>query len=607
MNIKHELQSFFKDFMTDLEGEISKSSPYEAFLDEYLKYFEFPSSPIYVEFYRPNLNVHVDAYSYDEDNNELYLFILELDEFLEIPEDITMTTLKEIANKAKRFFVQYNGITVDPSHPVNDLVSLLKDEANNIERLNIIVVTNKYYRTNKPIELTIKNVPTDVEIWDIDRLFQLISSQEETSTIVINFKEEFDQSFSLMKVPQLISTSECTQDQKSFDCYIGFIPAKLLAKAYDKWGPKLVERNVRSFLQARGATNKGIRDTLKDEEEKELFVVYNNGISSVARTGSLINSTKESNVFNIDSLQGWQIVNGGQTTASIHKAYKDGINLDEVYVQTKLTILHTSDTESSMLAEEEMVSKISKYANTQNKINQSDLLANTRFMSSLEHHSRTVWIPSQDNRKAESKWYFERARGQYMVDLNRRNRGKEQTDFKKEFPKDLLLNKVDLAKNFMSWEGYPHVSSKGGEEAFKKFMDQNKVFWQYKKNGSNELEELVEFTAQMYKHNIARVIINRKVQNVVNTMGLKGYKANVVYYSTSMLNQLHGESINLDEVWNKQNLSDKWDVVIREIAQKTLEFLRDSAGEQNVTQWAKKEQCWKQYVTECKQQLKYIY
>jgi hypothetical protein len=92
------------------------------------------------------------------------------------------------------------------------------------------------------------------------------------------------------------------------------------------------------------------------------------------------------------------------------------------------------------------------FANTQNKINQSDLLANTKFMSSLEHYSRTVWIPSQDKRKAETKWYFERARGQYMVDLNRRKRGKEQTEFKKEFPKELLLNKVDLAKNFMSWE-----------------------------------------------------------------------------------------------------------------------------------------------------------
>ncbi|MCA1054318.1 AIPR family protein [Rossellomorea aquimaris] len=604
MKIKHELQSFYNDFMKDLQTETLKMSPFEAFLEEYVKYMEFPSTPIYVEFYRPNLNVQVDAYSYEEDEKELNLYIIDFDEFMDQPEEITMTALKELANKAKRFFSQYNALPIDPSHDINDLLSLLKNEESVIERLNITVLTNKYYRTNKPIELTIqKNIQLDVEVWDIDRLFQIVSSEQESSTILIDFQDEFNQSFELMKVPQPKSLIE---NHDTFDCYIGFISAELLAKAYDKWGPKLVERNVRSFLQARGATNKGIRDTLKNESEKDLFVVYNNGISSVARSGNLTPSSNGSHVFNIETLEGWQIVNGGQTTASIHKAYRDGVDLSEVFVQTKLTILHTADSDSSMLAEEEMVAKISKYANTQNKINQSDLLANTKFMSSLEHYSRTVWIPSQDKRKAESKWYFERARGQYMVDLNRRKRGKEQTEFKKEFPKELLLNKVDLAKNFMSWEGFPHVSSKGGEEAFKKFMEQNKSYWKYEKNSENQLKELEDFTSIMFKRLIARVIINRKVQDVVNTLGLKGYKANVVYYSTAMLNKLYGDSINLEEVWNNQSLSDKWDNVIKEIAQTTLEFLRNSAGEQNVTQWAKKEQCWKEFVSECEKQLKYI-
>jgi hypothetical protein len=450
LKIKHELQSFYNDFMKDLQTETLKMSPFEAFLEEYVKYTEFPSSPLYVEFYRPNLNVQVDAYSYEEEEKELNLYIIDFDEYMDQPEEITMTALKELANKAKRFFSQYHALPIDPSHDINDLLSLLKNEESFIERLNITVLTNKYYRSNKPIELTIsKNIQLDVEVWDIDRLFQIVSSEQESSTILIDFQDEFNQSFELMKVPQ---PKTLIENHDTFDCYIGFISAELLAKAYDKWGPKLVERNVRSFLQARGATNKGIRDTLKNESEKDLFVVYNNGISSVARSGNLTPSSNGSDVFNIETLEGWQIVNGGQTTASIHKAYRDGVDLSEVFVQTKLTILHTADSDSSMLAEEEMVAKISKYANTQNKINQSDLLANTKFMSSLEHYSRTVWIPSQDKRKAETKWYFERARGQYMVDLNRRKRGKEQTEFKKEFPKELLLNKVDLAKNFMSWE-----------------------------------------------------------------------------------------------------------------------------------------------------------
>ncbi|MGG1592409.1 AIPR family protein [Terribacillus saccharophilus] len=603
MSIKHELQTFYSELMSDIRREMTRKSSFEAFLDEYLKYIDASSAPIYVEFYRPNLNIQVDAYSYDDNEKELNLYILDFNEFMNYPEELSMTALKDLANKAKRFYSQFSTIPIDPSHPIMDLIRLLNDNSIEIEKLTVTVFTNKYYRSNKPIELKIpQNVEVDVQVWDIDRILQVTSLDQDSSNIVIDFKSEFNQTFELMYVPQ----PKDSKSNSKFDCYIGFISAELLAKVYDMWGPKLVERNVRSFLQARGATNKGIKDTLKNNTEKEMFVVYNNGISSVAHSGKIEMAVNNENLFEVHSLEGWQIVNGGQTTASIHHAYKLGIDLSDVYVQTKLTILQLTENDNLKLAEEDMVSKISKFANTQNKINQSDLLANTRFMSSLEHFSRSVWIPSQNKRKSESKWYFERARGQYMVDLNRRKRGKEQTEFKKEFPKELLLNKVDLAKNFMSWEGFPHVSSKGGEEAFKKFMEFNKAYWKYEVGKDNQSRELEEVTALIYKELIAKVIINRRVEILVDTLGLKGYKANVIYYTTAMLNLLHKESINLQEVWEKQILSDRWDNVIKEIAQKTLEFLRDSAGDQNVTQWAKKEQCWQQYRKECGKQLKYI-
>jgi len=603
--VKHELQVFYDELMSSIEDESHRTSPFEGFLNEYLICMEISNAPIYIEYYRPNFNVQIDAYAYGDEEKTLDLYILDYNEGMESPEEITMTNLRDLANKAKRFFTNHQSLPVDPSHPVMDLIRLLNDKDILIDQLNIVIFTNQFYRSNKPIDIqNSKGLEINVQIWDIDRIYQLISADQESGTIQIDFEKDFGETFDLMFVP------DPKQDgvKDSFDCYIGFISADLLAKAYDKWGPKLVERNVRSFLQAKGNTNKGIRETLRSPEEKQMFVVYNNGISSVARAGEIEQIAAGLNIFKIRTLEGWQIVNGGQTTASIHQAYQSGVDLRDVYIQTKLTILQLDENQSnSKVAEEDMVSKISKYANTQNKINQSDLLANTRFMSSLEHFSRTVWIPSQDKRKAENKWFFERARGQYMVDVNRRKKGKEQTGFKKEYPKELLLNKVDLAKNFMSWDGFPHVSSKGGEEAFKKFMDENKMFWKYEKGDDNQLEELQEMTASVYKGLIARVIINRKVQSVVEMMGLKGYKANVIYYSTAMLNRLYGEEINLQDVWEKQTLSDKWDNVIKEIAQRTLEFLRDSAGEQNVTQWAKKEICWKQYKEECQKFLNYIY
>ncbi|WP_214834898.1 AIPR family protein [Exiguobacterium sp. E4787] len=517
MNTKHELQTFYEEIMEDIQNATTKKSSYESFLDEYLKYMEISNSPVYVEFYRPNINIQVDAYLYEEDEKELTLYILDFNDFMDSPEEISMTALKDLANKAKKFYNQYSTLPVDPSHPIMDLIKLLNDQYIEIDKLSIKVFTNKYYRSNKPIDVVgTKNIDIEVQVWDIDRIFQITTLDQDTSTTIIDFKSEFNETFEMMYVPQ----PKNGISNNKYSCYIGYISAELLARAYEKWGPKLVERNVRSFLQSRGATNKGIRDTLKNDSEKEMFVVYNNGISSVARSGDIEVSIGNKDLFEIRSLEGWQIVNGGQTTASIHQAYKFGIDLSDVYVQTKLTILELSESDSTRLAEEEMVSKISKFANTQNKINQSDLLANTRFMSSLEHFSRIVWIPSQDKRKSESKWYFERARGQYTVDLNRRKRGKEQSEFKKEYPKELLLNKVDLAKNFMSWEGFPHISSKGGEEAFKKFMDYNKLYWKYNAEVSNQNEELEEITSSLYKELIARVIINRKIEDIVNTLGL---------------------------------------------------------------------------------------
>lgn len=243
-----------------------------------------------------------------------------------------------------------------------------------------------------------------------------------------------------------------------------------------------------------------------------------------------------------------------------------------------------------------MISRISQYANTQNKINKSDLLANTRFMSDLEKFSRNIWIPGIDGRRSESKWYFERARGQYMVDINRRKRGKEQTDFKKQYPKNKVLTKVDMAKYFMSWEGYPHISSKGGEEAFKKFMELNKSFW-----SGNTLDKI---TLSVYQKLIARAIINLRVKKIVDEMKLRGYKANVLYYTTAMFHQIYSEQIDLIKVWEEQSLSEKWDDVIRIIAEKTLSYLRESAGERNITQWAKQEACWIQYKETCSQELK---
>lgn len=606
MNETKRKLEFFYEFIDSVEkkGRVTGSRQ-TPFLQEVLPFINVEDEPAVNYFSKKDSKIQLNGYLYQEDIHTLNLYVVEYEPFLMedgLPET-NMTSLKEYANKAKRFYT--NAATIlellDRSMEYYDVAKMIVDKRDEIEEVNIYVITSKFYISNKPIDLTIPGVETvNVHVWDMDRIFKLSEAEQGIREFDIHFELEYGESFQMMHVPN--STTK-----RLINCYIGVIPAKLLAKLYDDWGPRLVERNVRSFLQARGGTNRGIRDTLKDNNQRELFVSYNNGISSVAKAGD-IEKIGDSNLYNIKTLTSWQIVNGGQTTASIHQAYKNNVDLDGVYIQAKLTIINIPDeivNDNIQLdrhsLEDEMISKISEYANTQNKINKSDLLANTRFMSDLEKFSRSIWIPTQDNRKEDSKWYFERARGQYMVDISRRSKGKEQTAFKKMYPKEKVITKVEIAKYFMSWGGYPHISSKGGEESFKRFMDLNSKYWKQSSIIDNEgkvTKSILNIDSDYYKQLIARRIINEFVTKIVESMNLKGYRANVIYYTMAMLNHLYGQEIDLMEIWQQQAISDKWEDVVRVIANNALNYLRESAGDQNVTQWAKKEDCWRGFIKE---------
>lgn len=593
---------FLQEFLDTVEKKANTVGSRQApFLQEVLPYISPEDEPTPIYYSKKNSKIQINGYLYFENLNILNLYIVDYEPLFTIDSIpiINATEIKEVANKAKRFFTNADSIfeASDKSMEFIDLIKLIKSDRDEIEEINIFVVSNKFYLTNRPIDLSIPGIETvNVHVWDMDRVYKLSEAEQGIREFDIQFVEEYDSVIQLMHVPKSTNNS-------LIDCYIGAIPAVLLAKLYDDWGPKLVERNVRSFLQARGGTNKGIRETLKDSEQRELFVAYNNGISSVAKFGDIV-QVGDSNLYEIKSLTSWQIVNGGQTTASIHQAYKNGVDLEDIYVQTKLTILNTTELTTSLNIdrhdlEDQLITKISEYANTQNKINKSDLLANTRFMSDIEILSRSIWIPAFNNLKEESKWYFERARGQYMVDISRRSKGKEQTAFKKMYPKENVITKVELAKYFMSWDGYPHVSSKGGEEAFKKFMDLNSQYWKLSLNDSEEYSNPIQnISSDFYKELIARKLINVYVAKIVDGMQLKGYRANVIYYTVAMLGYIYKERISLIDVWSMQELSDDWKDVVRIIAANALNYLRESAGEQNVTQWAKKQDCWDGFIKE---------
>lgn len=219
---------------------------------------------------------------------------------------------------------------------------------------------------------------------------------------------------------------------------------------YDKFGQKLLEQNVRTFLQFKGKVNKGLKFTI--QKKPKMFFAYNNGLTVTAKNIIFTEDKK------IRSISGLQIVNGGQTTSAIYAAHRnDAAMLDNVYVQVKLSVLKNEE------MQEEFVSKISEYANTQNKVSKSDFFSNSKFHKDFKDHSERIYAPAKDGSQYKTKWFYERSRGQYLQSIALLRTKPEQNQFKKEHPKSQVIEKPMLAKSEISWEMHPEIVAKGAE------------------------------------------------------------------------------------------------------------------------------------------------
>ena len=231
----------------------------------------------------------------------------------------------------------------------------------------------------------------------------------------------------------------------------------MLARIYGEHGQRLLERNVRAFLQAKGKINKGLQKTLKEEPHR--FLAYNNGLCCTAASVE-VESKKDGHV-RLKSVSDFQIVNGGQTTASIYHAFKrEQTDISGVVVQVKLTVL----TNPERVAD--IVPLISKYANSQNKVNAADFSANGRFQLDLEKLSRTVWAPAVSGLDRGAHWYYERARGSYLDDKMRQGTPARIRDWEKQNPATQKFTKTDLAKYEQTWAALPHLVCRGAEKNF---------------------------------------------------------------------------------------------------------------------------------------------
>lgn len=572
--VNDKILEFHKEFQDEVLTYVKENSPIStntAFKTLFLSYLTeagetLVSDCMLMDFKKDSENMKLDGYAFSEYFRSLTLLVSKY-QAKPIPEKIKKTEIDKLLKKVLKFYKTCGTNDFEALEESSDgyqAYKFIKGHKADIETVNIILLTN---------DETIRYIPDDVhygkitvrfDVWDIERLYQsVLGGTAVERQLVVKLKKKYGESLPLIKVKG---------DNEIYDCYIGVISGELLARIYETEGQDLIQKNVRSFLQAIGKVNKGIKVSLANEPQ--MFMAYNNGISTIAESIAVDEGRSSGDIVNITEITGWQIVNGGQTTASIYNAYKAKLPLEQVNVQIKLSVIKQKD------RAEEIIHNISKYANSQNKINMSDFNANDAYHVKMERLSRATPIPVAKG-KSTDYWFYERARGQYLVELNRQPTAAAKKEFKSRCPKNRCISKTVAAKCVMTYRGYPDIVSKGLETSFIYFSDMVSK------------GEVPEPSEQSYIEMIAKVILFNSCDEIIKNLKFGGFKAQQDYYTVALFGKYYSDLFDPLEIWNRQSINAETAKTIEELAYFVWNhFQNPTVPGVNIGQWCKKEECW---------------
>lgn len=445
---------------------------------------------------------------------------------------------------------------LEPASPPYDMAQRINEVWPKLERVRLFLLTDGKTTTTRIEPESIGDLPVVKELWDMTRIGRLMTSGVRQSDLDVDLTHDSAPVYCL----------PAPASEEGYQCILALVPGQLLADLYERHGSRLLQRNVRAFLQSRNKVNKGINKTVREEPDR--FLAYNNGISATARDVEIAH--EPGGLRRITRIVEPQIVNGGQTTASLHHAHKrDGADLSRILVPAKITIVADSRLE-------ELVPRISRYANSQNVIREADFEANSRFHVVLEELSRRTWAPAAEGSTEQHRWYYERVRGQYNVDVNRAGTPAKRAAFKRQ---NKRFTKTDAAKYEAAWLGMPHQVSLGAEKCFQ--------WWTKDVVTPSDDPDLNRF-----KDLVAKGILFESTRKSLLNLNLGGYLAQTTAYTVALLVERSRYTVDLEEIWRNQRLSEDLTAAAVDTAHCIRPVLTSPPGAKNVTEWCKKEACW---------------
>ncbi|WP_427015965.1 AIPR family protein [Pseudarthrobacter sp. P1] len=516
----------------------------------------------------------VNGYDLDNADNSVALVVTIYSGSPEI--QVVSSADAKAALKALQYFLSeaIDGSFFDgreESSPAYQLAYDLRNRGMNVARYRLYLLTDGQL-SNRLRDLpskTLNGIPVDFQLWDVDRLHQLHDSQSGREALQIDLREWKAEGIPALKVE---STPE-------FATYLASVPGGVLAGLYSRYGSRLLESNVRSYLTNRGKVNKGIRETIYSAPQN--FMAFNNGVTATAT--SVKTNSDSSTIVAIEDLQ---IVNGGQTTASLFFVDKEAKGKDvlrNVFVPMKLVVV-----ESTVASE--LVPSISRFANSQNAVSAADFFSNSPYHVRIEELSRRVLAPPVSGATYNTKWYYERTRGQYENERNKLPQT-EANRFERLYPKNHKFDKPALAKHIMAWDQRPHIVSAGAQKNFVSFADLVQKAWEKDESAFNEV---------YFKESVAKGILFSAIHTAVRTSTWyeKAYLANIVAYTVAKIANLvetqgRGRLMDFDSIWRYQAVSQGIIDLALEIGEAVQSALTTKhRATTNVTEWAKKPDLW---------------
>jgi AIPR protein/abortive infection phage resistance-like protein len=506
--------------------------------------------------------VEVSGYNISADGETLDLFGVNLTQSrtpVTVPKSKIETSVRRLLRFLDRARAQGYKDREEASE-VFDMFLTIDQTWPRVVEVRLFLFTDGITNFDRVAEEDVDGRSITLHMWDLRRLHRLLTSGRKQEPVQVDFETEFGQPL------RCLETTSATAHRT----LLAVVPGDVLKSIYGKFGPRLLELNVRSFLQSRGKVNQGIRRTILDEPDR--FMAYNNGISATASDVKIVQSDDGGTV--IKSIQDLQIVNGGQTTASLYyTAKKDKADLSHVFVQMKLTVVDSDQLD-------DVVPLISRYANSQNAVSEADFSSNSPFHVQIEKLSRSVWAPARSGSQVQTRWFYERARGQYQDAITREATNARQRQFKEIHPAGQKISKTDLAKFEMSWQQKPHIVSLGAQKCFREFTL------------ATDEAGMPVVDRKYFEDLVAKAILFRRAERVIASLRLGDYRANVVTYTLALISNRHNDVVDLTEIWRKQELHQETVDLIRVLAPTIFRVLVEAPGNRNVTEWAKKLDCW---------------